>query len=102
MVKVPGTREGLPAIEKLTSEGISINVTLLFSQDMYAQVLEAYIAGLEKLVAGGGDPKKIASVAPSSSAASMSQSTRRSTIRSQRQTIRTPKQSWKFLRARLQ
>ncbi len=63
MVKVPGTREGLPAIEKLTAQGISINITLLFSQAMYAQVLEAYISGLEKFVAGGGDPKKIASVA---------------------------------------
>lgn len=63
MVKVPGTLEGLPAIEALTAEGISINVTLLFSQRVYAQVLEAYIAGLEKFVAGGGDPKKIASVA---------------------------------------
>ncbi|MBI3699857.1 MAG: bifunctional transaldolase/phosoglucose isomerase [Afipia sp.] len=63
MVKVPGTREGLPAIEALTAEGISINITLLFSQAMYAQVLEAYIAGLEKFIANGGDPKKIASVA---------------------------------------
>lgn len=63
MVKVPGTREGLPAIETLTAQGISINITLLFSQKVYAQVLEAYIAGLEKFVAGGGNPKKIASVA---------------------------------------
>ncbi|MBX9710608.1 MAG: bifunctional transaldolase/phosoglucose isomerase [Xanthobacteraceae bacterium] len=63
MVKVPGTREGLPAVEKLISEGISINITLLFSQKVYAQVLEAYIAGLEKFVAAGGDPKKVASVA---------------------------------------
>ena len=63
MVKVPATREGLPAIETLISEGISINITLLFSQKVYAQVLEAYITGLEKFVAGGGDPKQIASVA---------------------------------------
>ena len=63
MVKVPGTHEGLPAIETLTAQGISVNITLLFSQKVYAQVLEAYIAGLEKFVAGGGDPKKIASVA---------------------------------------
>ncbi|RTL51826.1 MAG: bifunctional transaldolase/phosoglucose isomerase [Bradyrhizobiaceae bacterium] len=63
MVKVPATREGLPAIEQLISEGISINITLLFSQQVYAQVLEAYLVGLEKFVAGGGDPKKIASVA---------------------------------------
>ncbi|CAN5396328.1 bifunctional transaldolase/phosoglucose isomerase [soil metagenome] len=63
MVKVPGTREGVPAIRTLISQGISINVTLLFSQKMYAEVLEAYISGLETFVAGGGDPKRIASVA---------------------------------------
>jgi transaldolase/glucose-6-phosphate isomerase len=63
MVKVPGTREGVPAIRALISQGISINVTLLFSQKMYAEVLEAYISGLETFVAGGGDPKRIASVA---------------------------------------
>lgn len=63
MVKVPGTAEGIPAIRALISQGISINVTLLFSQKMYAEVLEAYIAGLEDFVARGGDPKRIASVA---------------------------------------
>ncbi|MBN8982305.1 MAG: bifunctional transaldolase/phosoglucose isomerase [Rhizobiales bacterium] len=63
MVKVPGTREGLPAIEDLTAQGVSINITLLFSQKVYADVLEAYIKGLEKFLAQGGDPKKIASVA---------------------------------------
>ena len=63
MVKVPGTREGVPAIRKLISEGISINVTLLFSQKMYAEVLEAYISGLETFIAIGGDPKRVASVA---------------------------------------
>jgi len=63
MVKVPATPEGLPAIQKLISEGISINITLLFSQKVYAQVLEAYLTGLEAFVAGGGDPSKIASVA---------------------------------------
>jgi transaldolase/glucose-6-phosphate isomerase len=63
MVKVPGTREGLPAIEQLTSEGLSINITLLFSQKVYAQVLEAYISGLEKFAAKGGDLSKVASVA---------------------------------------
>jgi transaldolase/glucose-6-phosphate isomerase len=52
-----------PAIRALIAQGISINVTLLFSQKMYAEVLEAYIAGLEDFVAGGGDPKRIASVA---------------------------------------
>lgn len=63
MVKVPGTREGLPAIEKLISQGISINITLLFSQQVYAQVLNAYLKGLETFVAAGGDPRRIASVA---------------------------------------
>jgi transaldolase/glucose-6-phosphate isomerase len=63
MVKVPGTREGLPAIEQLTSEGISINITLLFSQKVYADVLEAYISGLEKFAATGGDLSRVASVA---------------------------------------
>ena len=63
MVKVPGTPEGVPAIRNLIAQGISINVTLLFSQQMYAEVLEAYIAGLEAFVANGGDPKRVASVA---------------------------------------
>ena len=63
MVKVPATPEGLPAIEHLIGEGISINVTLLFSQKVYVQVAEAYLAGLEKYVAGGGDPSHVASVA---------------------------------------
>ena len=63
MIKVPATEEGLPAIEQLISEGISVNITLLFSQKVYLQVAEAYIAGLEKYVAGGGDPSHIASVA---------------------------------------
>ncbi|MGA2055529.1 MAG: bifunctional transaldolase/phosoglucose isomerase [Bradyrhizobium sp.] len=63
MVKVPATPEGLPAIEHLIGEGISINITLLFSQKVYIEVAEAYIAGLEKLVADGGDPSHVASVA---------------------------------------
>src|SRR4051794_3755243 len=63
MVKVPATAEGLPAIEQLIGEGISINITLLFSQKVYAEVAEAYVAGLEKYVAGGGDPSHVASVA---------------------------------------
>ncbi len=63
MVKVPATPEGLPAIEHLTGEGISINITLLFSQKVYLQVAEAYLAGLEKYVKGGGDPSHVASVA---------------------------------------
>src|SRR4249919_1656141 len=63
MVKVPATAEGLPAIEALTAQGISINITLLFSQAVYREVAEAYIAGLEKYVAKGGDPSHVASVA---------------------------------------
>jgi transaldolase/glucose-6-phosphate isomerase len=63
MIKVPATAEGLPAIRHLIGEGISVNITLLFSQDVYVQVAEAYLAGLEKYVADGGDPSKIASVA---------------------------------------
>src|SRR6266403_2644435 len=63
MVKVPATPEGLPAIEYLIGEGISINITLLFSQKVYLQVAQAYLAGLEKFVRKGGDPSDIASVA---------------------------------------
>jgi len=63
MIKVPGTVEGLPAFQQLTSEGINVNVTLLFSQEVYKPVAEAYIAGLEQLAARGGDVSKIASVA---------------------------------------
>src|SRR3569833_3237452 len=63
MVKVPATDEGLPAIEHLIGKGISIKVTLLFSQAVYRDVAEAYLSGLEAYVAGGGDPSHIASVA---------------------------------------
>uniref|UniRef100_UPI000570D423 bifunctional transaldolase/phosoglucose isomerase n=1 Tax=Bradyrhizobium elkanii TaxID=29448 RepID=UPI000570D423 len=63
MVKVPATPEGLPAIEYLIGEGISINITLLFSQKVYRQVAEAYLKGLEKYVGKGGDPSHVASVA---------------------------------------
>jgi transaldolase/glucose-6-phosphate isomerase len=63
MIKVPATAEGLPAIQHLIGEGISINITLLFSQKVYVQVVEAYLAGLEKYIAGGGDASKVASVA---------------------------------------
>src|SRR6201991_3566839 len=63
MVKVPATAPGLPAIQHLIGEGISINITLLFSQKVYVQVAEAYLAGLEKYIAGGGDPSHVASVA---------------------------------------
>jgi transaldolase/glucose-6-phosphate isomerase len=63
MVKVPATPEGLPAIEHLIGEGISINITLLFSQKVYRRVAEAYQKGLETYVAKGGDPSHVASVA---------------------------------------
>jgi transaldolase / glucose-6-phosphate isomerase len=63
MIKIPGTPEGLPAIQQLISEGININITLLFAQKVYVQVTEAYLTGLEKLAASGGDVSKIGSVA---------------------------------------
>src|SRR5579871_3870502 len=63
MVKVPATAEGIPAIEQLIGDGININVTLLFAQEMYERVAHAYIAGLKKYVASGGDPSHVASVA---------------------------------------
>jgi transaldolase/glucose-6-phosphate isomerase len=63
MIKVPGTQEGIPAFEQLISEGINVNVTLLFSQEVYQQVAEAYIRGLEKYASTGGDVSGIASVA---------------------------------------
>ena len=62
-VKIPATRPGLPAIEDMIAKGKSINVTLIFSLRRYVEVAEAYIRGLERLVAGGGDPTVVASVA---------------------------------------
>lgn len=63
MIKVPGTAEGIPAIRQLIGEGININVTLLFAQEVYEQVADAYIAGLEDLAKRGGNLKKMAGVA---------------------------------------
>jgi len=63
MVKIPGTVEGTPAIEQCVSEGLNINVTLLFSQDAYVAVAEAYIRGLEKRLSRGEDVSRSASVA---------------------------------------
>jgi len=63
MIKVPATGPGLPAIRELTGDGINVNITLLFSQDVYEQVVEEYLGGLEILIAKGGDPKTVASVA---------------------------------------
>ena len=62
-VKIPATKPGLAAIEDCIARGKSINVTLIFSLERYAAVVEAYIRGLERLVAGGGDPTNVASVA---------------------------------------
>lgn len=63
MIKVPGTEAGVPAIAQLLSEGININVTLLFARDMYRKVAEAYLGALERFTAAGGDPRRLASVA---------------------------------------
>ena len=63
MVKIPATVAGLPAIEECTAKGTAINITLIFSLERYKAVVEAYLRGLERLVAGGGDPSKVASVA---------------------------------------
>jgi len=63
MIKVPATSHGIAAIQVLIGEGINVNVTLLFAQDAYERVAEAYIAGLEKYAAGGGDLKRVGSVA---------------------------------------
>ena len=84
MVKVPGTKPGLPAIRQLIGEGINVNITLLFSQQVYAEVAEAYIAGLEDFVAKGGDPHKVASVASFFVSRIDTRSTRRSTSGSPR------------------
>jgi transaldolase/glucose-6-phosphate isomerase len=63
MIKVPGTPAGLPAIERLIADGINVNVTLLFSVDVYEQVAEAYIRGLEQRLQAGKPAKPLASVA---------------------------------------
>ena len=63
MIKVPGTAQGIPAIRQLIGEGININVTLLFAQEVYEKVAEQYIAGLEDLAARGGKLNKMAGVA---------------------------------------
>ena len=63
LVKIPATDAGVSAIEEMTARGRSINVTLIFSLKRHRQVIEAYLAGLERLVAGGGDPSRVHSVA---------------------------------------
>jgi transaldolase/glucose-6-phosphate isomerase len=63
MIKIPATDAGFPAIERLISEGINVNVTLIFSLKQYRSAAEAYLSGLEKLAAHGGDLQKVSSVA---------------------------------------
>ena len=63
MIKVPGTKEGIPAIKQLLSEGISINVTLLFSVDLYEKVAEAYLEGLQQRADKGEPIREVVSVA---------------------------------------
>lgn len=63
MIKVPATAEGIQAVRTLIGEGISVNVTLLFSRETYARVAEAYLDGLDALIARGGNPRSVASVA---------------------------------------
>ena len=63
MIKIPATGEGIPAIEQAIAAGININITLIFSNEVYAQVIEAYLRGLEKRVAAGEQIGSIASVA---------------------------------------
>ena len=62
-VKIPATKAGLPAIEEMIARGRNTNVTLTFSLERYAEVVEAYLRGLERLVESGGDPSGVASVA---------------------------------------
>jgi len=63
MVKIPATEPGLPAIRQMISEGRNINVTLIFSLQRYAEVIEAYMSGLEALAGAGGDLSRVHSVA---------------------------------------
>ncbi len=63
LIKIPATKEGLPAIEETIAAGIPVNVTLIFSLERHREVAEAYIRGLKRLVSTGGDPSTIASVA---------------------------------------
>jgi transaldolase len=63
MVKIPATPEGIPAIEEMIAEGRNINITLIFSLQMYARVIEAYLSGLERRIGAGRPVDKIASVA---------------------------------------
>src|SRR5215216_3676278 len=63
MIKVPATEAGIPAIEELTARGVNVNITLLFSLARYEQVIDAYIAGLERRLEAGERVDAISSVA---------------------------------------
>ncbi len=63
LIKVPGTVEGLPAVEELVARGVPVNITLIFSVKRYMDVAEAYLRGLERRAASGGDVRRVASVA---------------------------------------
>lgn len=63
LIKIPATAEGVPAIETAVSLGIPVNVTLIFSVKRYEEVAEAYLRGVAKRIASGGDPRGVASVA---------------------------------------
>jgi len=63
LIKVPATKEGIPAIEALIADGVNVNVTLIFSVENYLEVLNAYVSGLRKLLENGGDISNVASVA---------------------------------------
>lgn len=63
MIKIPATREGLPSMEDVIASGVPVNATLIFSVSRYGEVAEAYMRGVERLLAAGGDPRTVASVA---------------------------------------
>jgi transaldolase len=63
LVKIPATAEGIPAIEDCTADGVSVNITLIFSLARYSEVVEAYLRGLERHAEAGGDVSRVASVA---------------------------------------
>ncbi len=63
MIKIPATREGLPAITQTLAAGVSVNVTLIFSVERYREVMDAWLSGLEQLAAAGRDPGSVRSVA---------------------------------------
>ena len=63
MVKIPGTKAGIPAVRRAIASGINVNITLLFSIEAYDAVVDAYMSGSEDLIEGGGEASRLASVA---------------------------------------